>query len=69
MGLLVLVRVLDDDAEAEIADVVLGRAKDPNAGLVHVDEGIDALTGAKQKRIDGLRRWHGIAGDQPPGPA
>ena len=61
MGLLMLVRVLDDEAEAEIANVVLRRAEDPNAGLVHVDEGIDALTGAEQKRIDGLRRWHGIA--------
>src|ERR1700735_376715 len=43
LRLLMLIRVLDDQAKTEIANVVLQRAKNPDAGLIQVDESIDAF--------------------------
>ena len=51
-GLLVLVGVFDDDAEAGVADEVGGRAEDPVAGVVHLDDGADALAGAEEEGFD-----------------
>ena len=42
-----LVRVFDDDAQAAVADVVFGRAQDPDARLVHLHVRIDAFARAR----------------------
>ncbi len=60
-GCAMLVGVLDHDAEAGLADGVIGRAQDPDAGLVHFDVGVDALAGAERQHLDGLRRGHRVA--------
>ena len=54
LGLAVLVGVLDDEAEAGAADGVFGGAEDPDAGVVHLDDGVDALAGADEEGVDGL---------------
>jgi hypothetical protein len=57
----VLVGVLDDEAEAGVADQLGGLAEDPVAGVVHLDDGADALARAEDEALDQGGRGHGVA--------
>ena len=61
LGLAVLVLVLDDEAEAGAADLFVGGSEDPDAGVVHLDDGVDALAGAEEDGFDGLGGGDGVA--------
>ncbi len=53
--------VFDDDAHAVMAVVVGEVAHDPDAGVIHFDDGGDALGGAEPEDGDGGGRGHRIA--------
>ena len=59
--LLVLVGVLKDEAEAGGADGVFGGSEDPDAGVVHLDQGVDALAGAEEEGLDQRGVGDGVA--------
>lgn len=60
-----LVGVLDDDAEAGVADGVFGGSEDPDAWVVHLDDGVDALAGTEEEGLDrgGCRNRAAVEGD------
>ena len=53
--------VLDHNAQAEIADLIVGIAQNPYAGLVHFDDGVDALGRAQLQDGDRGGVRHGVA--------
>ncbi len=57
----VLIGVFDDNAQAAFAHRVLGRAHDPDAGLVHLHPGIDALARTQHQHVHRRRRGHRIS--------
>ena len=52
LRLAVLVRVLDDDTQTGVAMGIFDRAEDPNAGVVHLHDGVDALGGSYKQGFD-----------------
>ncbi len=53
--------VFDDDAHAVMAVVIGGVAHDPDAGMIHLDDGGDALGGAEPEHGDCRGIGHGVA--------
>ncbi len=57
----VLIGVFDHNAQAALANRILRRAQDPNAGLVHLHDRVDALTRTQHQNVHGRRRGHRIS--------
>jgi hypothetical protein len=55
LWLTVLVGIFNDDTQAGATDVFFGCAEDPDSGMVHLHDGVDALARAEEEGFDGLR--------------
>src|ERR1017187_1091137 len=56
-----LICVFDHDAKAAFTHRIFRRTEDPDAGLFHLDPGIDALAGTEHQNIHWRWSGHGIS--------
>jgi len=60
-GLVVPIGIFNDDAETGVANILVRRTEDPDAGLIHLDDGIHAFAGADKNSFGGLGNGYGVA--------